>query len=327
MKKIIFLLAMFFTISAYSQKGVQPSSKIPSQAGNSGKVLSTNGSKLNWLSIPTPTYAAGISAALTGSGTVNYLPMYSSSNTFTNSSIQTYTNGITNFNSTLDGESSGINNITYSVTTGGLRVGYYSQSGMSTLQQFYTNGVNGTIITEGTGLYSVASKNRFSIKNATTNTTKFQVDMSSGFIGIGDDYFTPSARLHVYQNTIGTSAKAFKVDIATYGELFSIDDNTYLTYNGLGATFRGSNGIINLVSNGGANPQLFFKMSDGAFTNGSIRGDNYDLIINANKRVNIDAIFHLNTSTTPVAPTEGDIYQDGTHIYCYLAGAWKQIDN
>lgn len=97
MKKIVFLLAMCFMLSAYSQLNAQKSApttitssgtKLPNPTGHAGQFLSTNGTGFNWLAIPTPTYATGISAALTGSGTVGYVPVYSSSNTFTNSIIQ-----------------------------------------------------------------------------------------------------------------------------------------------------------------------------------------------------------------------------------------------
>ena len=36
---------------------------------------------------------------------------------------------------------------------------------------------------------------------------------------------------------------------------------------------------------------------------------------------------NIATGVAPSAPNTGDIYQDGTHIYCYLASTWKQLDN
>jgi hypothetical protein len=32
-------------------------------------------------------------------------------------------------------------------------------------------------------------------------------------------------------------------------------------------------------------------------------------------------------NTPPTSPSAGDIYTDGDHIYCYLDGGWKQLDN
>jgi hypothetical protein len=36
---------------------------------------------------------------------------------------------------------------------------------------------------------------------------------------------------------------------------------------------------------------------------------------------------NIATGAAPSSPTTGDMYQDGTHCYMYLAGAWKQLDN
>lgn len=85
-KSIILILLSFFATSCFPQTSIGKR-ELPSQTGNSGKFLTTNGSSPSWTAIPTPTYAPGISAALTGSGTVNYVPKYSSSNTFTDSGI------------------------------------------------------------------------------------------------------------------------------------------------------------------------------------------------------------------------------------------------
>jgi hypothetical protein len=49
-----------------------------------------------------------------------------------------------------------------------------------------------------------------------------------------------------------------------------------------------------------------------------------------NKRVNIRDTLRLEPrASAPSSPSEGDLYVDsGTHhIYCYLSGAWKQLDN
>lgn len=39
------------------------------------------------------------------------------------------------------------------------------------------------------------------------------------------------------------------------------------------------------------------------------------------------ASLRIRTGVAPTSPNVGDIYSDGTHIYCYLGGAWKQLDN
>lgn len=86
MKKTIFLLlAMFFTISANSQTNAKTSG-LPTQSGNAGKYLKTNGSKLSWANV-----TAGLSASLTP----NYIPYAVSSTSLANSSI--FINTITGY--------------------------------------------------------------------------------------------------------------------------------------------------------------------------------------------------------------------------------------
>lgn len=87
MKNLILIIATLFNFSLVAQVKPVSTVVIPKQTGNAGKYLKTDGNKMDWATVPTPTYAPGVSAALTGSGTVGFLPMYSSANTFTNSEI------------------------------------------------------------------------------------------------------------------------------------------------------------------------------------------------------------------------------------------------
>lgn len=52
---------------------------------------------------------------------------------------------------------------------------------------------------------------------------------------------------------------------------------------------------------------------------------NYAGYFNGGRGVYISSILKLEPSSTPSSPTNGEIYTDGTHIYCYLSG-WKQLD-
>ena len=85
-------------------------------------------------------------------------------------------------------------------------------------------------------------------------------------VGIGTS--SPTAKFHVLQNTISTGAKAFKVDINTWGEILNIDDNTYFNYRGLGANFTGD---VNIISTG-VYPTINFKYNNGVNTSGSLYG-------------------------------------------------------
>jgi hypothetical protein len=39
------------------------------------------------------------------------------------------------------------------------------------------------------------------------------------------------------------------------------------------------------------------------------------------------ASFNIPSGTAPTSPVDGDMYQDGTHVFMRVGGAWKQLDN
>lgn len=84
---------------------------------------------------------------------------------------------------------------------------------------------------------------------------------------------SPSAKLHILQNTIGTSAKGLSVNFNTLGEVFYIDDNGYSKFNGTDFEIKGSNGALNIVSNGGVSPIINFKYANGSSTSGLLYGN------------------------------------------------------
>src|ERR1700741_478511 len=96
-----------------------------------------------------------------------------------------------------------------------------------------------------------------------TNTTLYI--RNDGNIGIGS--ITPTSKLFILQDTVSTGVKGISVNFNTIGEVFSIDDNADVQFNtNLGVTIRGSNGTLNLLSNGGSNPSVGFKTNNGAST-------------------------------------------------------------
>jgi hypothetical protein len=108
---------------------------------------------------------------------------------------------------------------------------------------------------------------------------KFQASTGSDILVVRNDSKVgvnkaPSAALDILQNTVGTTAKGFSVNFGgSVGESFYLDDNGSLVYNAnIGATFKGSNGIIKLVSNGGTNPTLKFQYVNGSLTSGELYG-------------------------------------------------------
>ncbi len=109
---------------------------------------------------------------------------------------------------------------------------------------------------------------------------------NNGRVGIGTA--SPTARAHILQNTVSTGAKGISVNFATIGEVFSIDDNADVQFTtNLGATVRGTNGIVNLISNGGLNPYITFKYSNGGGTSGTLSGDQTNMFLYATNNFGI----------------------------------------
>lgn len=123
------------------------------------------------------------------------------------------------------------------------------------------------------------------VKKGTLTNNYIPKATSSDTIGdsqITDDGTTVTVnnKLSILKNTVGTGQKGVSVNFNTIGEVFYIDDNGYLVYNAnAGATFKGSNGIIDIVSNGGTEPILSFKYNNGSNTSGLIKGIGGKLII------------------------------------------------
>ena len=103
-----------------------------------------------------------------------------------------------------------------------------------------------------------------------TNSLQRALIDENGNFGIGTA--SPTAKVYILQNTVGTGAKGLSVNFATIGETFYIDDNGYAKYYGGGFTVAGSNGILNIVSNGGVSPSINFQYNNGASVSGSLYG-------------------------------------------------------
>lgn len=191
MKKYIFyfIATLLSSISAFSQ--VTPvGQKIPSQIGKSGKYLKTVNNKMQW---------ANVTAGLTGSLTANYIPYAFDGDSLANSSIMTYTNGVTVFNSSLDGATSGSSNITHSLTVaGGWRSSFYSDNGYGTELAFYTSNLKKAKIYDNYGYTVHSSAYRWSVNDFNTGNSKMWVDiLNNGNVGIGENYFVPTSKLQV----------------------------------------------------------------------------------------------------------------------------------
>jgi hypothetical protein len=134
-------------------------------------------------------------------------------------------NGLHVFGSILDGSSSGINNFEYSTTSGSTRSAYYGATGISTIFDFYTNGVKNTVVDEFSGYYAISTRNRFSIKTF-DGVPHFWMDgTTNGWIGVGNSYFTPDATLHVQGISATSSNYALKVDNSSALPLLYVANN------------------------------------------------------------------------------------------------------
>ncbi len=120
-------------------------------------------------------------------------------------------NGIHTFNSILDGESSGNNNFIFSTTSGGIRTGYYGNTGYGSLFDYFTNNVLGSQTQEYSGYYITRVKNFWSVRTLTDNKSHLFMDGSTGYVGIGDGGFSPSSKLHVKGQGTGNTTTSLLV--------------------------------------------------------------------------------------------------------------------
>jgi hypothetical protein len=190
MKKIIFLLAMFFTISAYSQSSVIESPKIPKQTGNAGKYLKTNGSKLAW---------ANVTAGLTASLTPNYIPYAVSSSSLSNSEIFQTGAG---YGSTVTVAGVAIKNRGIDMT--GNNNFYPGEIKADALFSTYFVLTNSGYInsTGGTPL------------NISTNYNDVSICNGGGNVGIGTN--APAVKLHIDGNLYATGSRINGISVGSY---------------------------------------------------------------------------------------------------------------
>lgn len=205
-----------------------------------------------------------------------------------------------------------------------------------------------------------------SMRPASDSTTSLQMQNAAGTAVVTVDTTTPALQLHynaaIYSKLVVDSDGALtitRVGTAPNKSIFTIGGNTtdsigrfYMgelanAYASLDASFamtarataavpamivrsnvasNGNNGVILQAWQAVGGSQLGAMTNAGQLSIGShIPTAALDLAASTTARASL----RIRTGVAPTspAPNVGDMYQDGTHVYMYLAGAWKQLDN
>lgn len=288
------------------------------------------------------------STALTGSGTANYLPMYSSSNTFTNSTI--YYNGSNHLV---------LGNGSKAVSTNGLFpiYGGYGNSFESGLIASSSDMGCGGFFRLGNTGYTTLSHSSNSINYYAYSGHTFSVGASvaalkiniDGNVGIGTT--SPTEKLDVSGNVRilspldaisgGLSNATYSLSVRGGWRSSYYSDNGYGTelafytnglkkasiYDNYGYTVHGSEYRWSVNQPSTNTSKFWVDVANGG--NVGI-GSSYFVptaYLHLAKSTTSNASLRIETGTAPASPNAGDIYTDSNHIYIFLAGAWKQLDN
>jgi hypothetical protein len=198
---------------------------------------------------------------------------------------------------------------------------------LGSLAGFYnSNGINNTILGSKAGVndtgsgnvfigfqagYNEKGSNKLYIANDSTNPPLIYGDFSTGNIGLGTT--SPIRKLHI----VGVNPRilieasslnpevSFKHSGDSDSEIWSLykhesTDDFRFYQNGDKVTIQNGTGYVGIGTN---NPQRALHISD---------------VLRLQPR-----------GSAPSSPSEGDIYVSSSnhHIYCYLDGTWKQLDN
>ena len=232
-------------------------------------------------------------------------------------------------------------------TTGRFNTALGSQSlNNNTTGQLNTSVGFGALLSNTTGSFNEA----FGYQALQSNTTGTD-NSAFGYLALNKNTtaMLNSAFGHnaLTENTTGTKNSAFGANSLSF-----VTTGNFNTAVGQGALYLSATGSQNCAfglgaltnNNGDGNVSIGFQSgyyetgSNKLFIDNQPRGGEADARIKAliygvfnsnpdNQNVRINAILNLPARSTPGSPDTGDVYSDGTHIYCYLGGSWKQLDN
>lgn len=267
-----------------------------------------------------PSYPVGYTAALTGTGTVNKIPIYNSANSFTNSAITQ-----TGSYNQLD------------LSTIGVNINGYGGDGSLTLNS-------------PSGAYSPAIYFKYNGGNSSGSIMGTSSSLwlrPTNNLLLSSNYVNPLATLHIDRVNDGTDIiKATSGIYTTFSSrlgLFSATAN-YFTFDGLGGsefTFIGdanptllfnTRGIGQTLSIGGSIPTLE-TIRPAIYIKSPVVGvGSFATYTDVTAKLHVksdsgQSPLRLQSTITPTSLNDGDIWYDGTHLYCRVAGVTKQLDN
>lgn len=158
--------------------------------------------------------------------------------------------GKADFTAAYDGNVTGIDTTSFSSSAGGTRTSYYALTGAETQINFFENAILKVNIFSGAGgIYNITAASRIAFKLQADGKNKLFMD-SAGNIGVGDEFFATSAKLHV--KSAGNTGATFtaKYENSSSSLLFNIRDDGNVYSHGKGAIASNTAyGLDSFISN------------------------------------------------------------------------------
>jgi len=190
---------------------------------SSGTIVSqSNVTYINGVAIPNG------SNLVTGTGTDDYVTKWNGTTGIEKTNIRNNSNGEAFFESTFDGEGSGLPMVTYQTTTGGTRHFYKAQSGSGNILNFYENGVLKGLIQFGTGSNGYIRADNIYLRDLASNTTRIYCD-ALGNVAIGTH--TPNSKLDVTSGSITMNYSAITSNYTLTANDYTVGCSNTITIN------------------------------------------------------------------------------------------------
>lgn len=123
-------------------------------------------------------------------------------------------------------------------------------------------------------------------------------------------------------------AQSSTAELRITGNVNAWSDNQNVAY--FQARFKGNQNMMFIGGTAGADVNLTRTLFNTAYF--QISSSNYDTLTPPTAQLDVDAStssvasIRVRTGVAPTTPNSGDIWQDGTHLYGYIGGATRQLD-